>query len=213
MIPPGSEVGKVRKVEFVWIDRNLLQARFRLDGEGVFYTTVVTGESTSFPGPSIALPYSPEYFPRDGLPTGRETLQQMAELSRGRELTDVLAVFDRDNRLRSPRMVSLLPWLLSGVLILILTEIAGRRLSLWAYFKNREWKKEASPTEVVLPRAGWLPRWKLAWNRKRSRKKVVTMKTAEPTEEQTPAEKPAATPSMLGILEQAKHRAQRRRKE
>eukprot|EP00913_Durusdinium_trenchii_P022811 g21415.t1 len=213
VIPPGREVGEVRKTEFVWIDRNLLQARFRMDGEGVFYTTIVTGESSSFPGPSIALPYSPEFFPRDGLPTGRETLAEMARLSGGRELTDVVEVLNRDLRPRQPRMVSLLPWLLGGVMILLLAEIAGRRLSLWAYFKNREWKDKAAPAAAGVPEAGWLPKWKLKWSWKRARRKKPTSATVATPPKDDTAPKPAATPSMSGLLEQAKHRAQRRRKE
>lgn len=212
VIPPGRETGTARRTEFVWIDRNLLQARFRLDEEGVFYTTIVTGESASFPGPSLALPYSPEYFPRDGLPEGRDTLAEMARLTGGRELTDVLEVLNPDRRPRSPRMVSLLPWLLATVVVLLVVEIAGRRLSLWAYFRRREWKDKPAAEAVPLPRAGWLPKWKLTWNRKRERRKKSS---APPREENEPAPtaQPAGAQSMSRLLEQAKHRAQRRRNE
>jgi hypothetical protein len=221
VIPPGLEVEQTRKVEFVWIDHNLLQARFLLDGEGIFFTTVVTGESSSFPGPSIALPYSSEFFPRDGLPTGRETLQGIARISGGQELTNVLAVLEPANRPRSPKMVSLLPWLLGIVIGLLVIEIAGRRLSLWIAIQQSWQSRKQTVTEPAVSkepdtRPGWLPKWKLSWKRKRDPQASASTPAAKAPQSDSPQsaepeKKAVVAPSMNRLLEEAKLRAERRR--
>ncbi len=65
-----------------------------------------------------------------GLPEGRAVLTEISEISGGRERLNVLDVFS--DRPRSARMTSLLPWLFTISVILLLLEIAGRRLSLWS---------------------------------------------------------------------------------
>ena len=80
-------------------------------------------------GPVVTLPYSPEFDPRDTLPAGKDILAESAELSGGLQRTDVLEVL-RDLP-RSARTLSMLPWLFGASILLLLTEIAGRRLSLW----------------------------------------------------------------------------------
>ena len=102
----------------------MLQTRFRLNRLGIYRTQLVTGENKSVRGPSISLPYSPEFFPRSGQPSGRQTLAEIARLSGGTERTDVLELLDRTNLPRLPRMISLLPWLVV-VAVLLLVEIAS----------------------------------------------------------------------------------------
>lgn len=153
LISPGQEVTEARKIEFQWIDRNRLQARFQLDRQGIFYTTIVAADSAKedspkndsttmnrrhvFPGPSIALPYSPEFAPRDGLPTGRQTLQSIAKITGGQERTDLLELFAPENRPQRSQTISLLPYLVGAILLLLLMEIAGRRLALWPSLQRR----------------------------------------------------------------------------
>lgn len=203
VLPPGAEAEKSFSPKFEWADRNVLQTRFRLDKLGIYRTQVVTGENKSVRGPSISLPYSPEFFPRRGQPSGRQTLAEIARLSGGTERTDVLELLDRTKLPRLPRMVSLLPWLAVAVVLLLLTEIAGRRLALW---ERRTLRDEVADEEIAP--AGEKRRWWREWNWAALRGKPAAT-TAKPTVSAT-GESSAAAPTMSAVLEQAKQRARRR---
>jgi Mg-chelatase subunit ChlD len=205
VLPPGAEPEKSLSPKFEWADRNVLQTRFRLERLGIYRTQVVTGENKSVRGPSISLPYSPEFFPRSGQPSGRQTLAEIARLSGGTERTDVLELLERTKLPRLPRMVSLLPWLATAVVLLLLTEIAGRRLALW---ERRTWREETAD-EVIAP-VGENRRWWREWKWASLRRK-----RSEPAKPTTPAaaDTSAAAPSMSALLEQAKQRARRRHRD
>jgi hypothetical protein len=204
VIPPGADVEKSRHPVFEWVDEHLLEARFRLDKLGIFRTQIATGPNQSLRGPSISLPYSPEFFPRTGQPTGRETLKGIAKISEGRERTGVLEMLDRTNLPRLPRMVSLVPAIAAAFLLLLLVEIAGRRLALW----ERSHLPSAVPDdEMAAPqkRRFWQD-WKPPW---RGRKQKPLKPS--PSEEEQP---PQPAPASIGrLLEQAKEQARRRRGE
>ena len=217
VVPPGQEREAVIQPDFVWTEPDTLQARFRLDRTGTFRTLVKFGHRKFARGPAMTLPYSPEYIPRVGLPSGKDQLAVVSEISGGEERTDVLEVFA--NQPRSPRMVSLLPWLLVLAVVLLLIEIAGRRLSLWERLSHAVAPSSAATTR----RARWLPQWKLRLL-KRERP------TAEPPETATedrrePADKLAQAPradapsadsptrSVADVFAQAKSRAKRRMKD
>jgi len=234
VIPPGAEPGKTIRPEFAWTGRHTLQARFRLDRLGIFRTQIDTGNNRSVRGPSISLPYSPEYFPRAGRPSGRETLQEIARLSQGRERADVLELLDRENLPRLPRMVSLLSWIGVMVILLLLIEIAGRRLALWERFGVQKAVGEShgmrpvgvgetgmrpvgvgdsgmTPGDAA---AAQKPRWWTAWRRRwlRGKKSESGSSAAAATADGDPNTRPPEpATSMTNLLEQAKQRARRRR--
>jgi Mg-chelatase subunit ChlD len=136
VVPPGEARVGVLTPDLEWLGPDLLQARIRLNRTGTWRTLVQTsgpagtrGAAEFRRGPVVTLPYSPEFDPREGLPSGREVLAEVAALSGGVERADVLSVL-RDPP-RGPRSSSLLPWLIGLGLSLLIMEIAGRRLSLW----------------------------------------------------------------------------------
>ncbi len=129
LIPPGDERIEPIQVPLEWTGPHTLEARTRLNRVGTYRTIIKTSDRQFQKGPALSLPYSPEYAPRVGLPTGTQTLSQMAELSGGVKRTEILDVFEDPPR--SPLRSSLIPWFLGLVLMLMLLEIAGRRLQLW----------------------------------------------------------------------------------
>lgn len=129
IVPPGQEREEVLRPDFVWTGSHELESRFRLEQTGTYRTLIKTGERTFTRGPTVTLPYSPEFAPRIGMPDGREVLSRITELSGGALRTDVMDVFK--NPPRSARTVSLLAPLTIAAIILLLLEIAGRRLALW----------------------------------------------------------------------------------
>lgn len=219
VIPPGAEPEDARSPEFTWVDANVLQARFPLDRLGIFRTQLQTGPNRSARGPSISLPYSPEFFPRAGR-SGPETLREIARLSGGQERTDVLELLDHSQLPRLPRMVAVLRWVAALLVVVLLVEIAGRRLALW----ERTWKAEpdddvgqafqpaVSGRQECLPHPP-RPSWWAEWKRKRAERRRQSREAARPAEAPAVSAAEAAQPSMTHVLEQAKREARRRRRE
>lgn len=222
VVPPGEERTKTFSPDFIWTGPNSLQARFRLEQTGTFHTRIKAagkGSREFARGPSVTLPYSPEFAPRQGLPSGRELLSEVAKLSNGRERTDILSVLADPPRSRQTR--TLLPWLFAASLIVLLLEIAGRRLSWWDSFPWwRRSARAAEPEEVALPRKQAAPSlWEsLRPARIKRRSAPVSASTRKSTilddpfpapTPQSPAPKPV---SAADLFEQAKKRASHRLK-
>ncbi len=210
VIPPGEERVEPLEPDIVWTGPHTIEARFRMERTGTYRTLIKFGNEQFSRGPAVTLPYSPEFVPRVGLPSGRDTLLEIAQISGGEERTDVLRVFNAPTR--SARMVPILPWLMGTGIVLLLLEIAGRRLSLWVGVD----KPEEDPAGER-PRASWLPRWKppVRKNRRRRAKGQIAASTVDERELSRPAEdapdsKPSSTTG--DVFEQAKRRAQRRMK-
>lgn len=223
VVPPGSERVKRVEPDLVWTGPDSLEARVRLDQTGTWRTLIQGGPQKIARGPSVTLPYSPEYAPRNGLPSGINTLTQITELSGGQLRTDVLSVFD--NPPRSAQTVSLLIPLMIAAIAVLLLEIAGRRLSLWER-TAAAFRKQPSETEVAVPtpqpaRAAWFSRWKRKRASGRDGTQAPTV-TAQPDSPAVPAsnretEEPASDakpePSdvaMSSVLAKARERARKR---
>ncbi|MGE3316680.1 MAG: VWA domain-containing protein [Planctomycetaceae bacterium] len=213
VIPPGAERAPALTPDIVWTGPDSLQARFRLDRLGTWRTLVKTSEKQFSRGPAVTLPYSPEFVPRLGLPTGSETLAQMADLSGGRSRADVLEIFDDPPR--SARTVSLLPWLFGIAIGLLLTEIAGRRLSLWERFRESLADETAIPEPAASPAHGW-KKWIEPLRIKRKRRAAQPARTATPAPEPILNPRPAAprdrkvAAAGANVFDQAKERARKR---
>lgn len=200
IVPPGEERAESFTPDYVWTGPDSLEARFRLERTGTYRTLVENGAGRLTRGPAVTLPYSPEHAPRFGLPEGRDVLQSMADLTGGTARTDVLSVLADPPR--SSRTLSLLPVLFTMGLVLLVVEIAGRRLSLWKRVKAEEgaaaYSSDAKP--------GWLPRWKM-WRQRRARRQIDT-----PAESETYSPAPADGSKTASVFDQAKQRARQRLK-
>ncbi len=219
ILPPSDEREQLLDLPFQWTGPNSLQARFKLARTGTYRTLVKMGGRNVVRGPAITLPYSPEFMPRAGLPEGRKVLSAISELTNGRERLDVLETLTDPPR--STRMTSLLPVLFILSVVLLLAEIAGRRLSLWS--------KLADSLEMVVgggaredlagaPKPTWARQFreKLAMLIVRRAAKPPATAAGDTTGlTQTAASKPAAptspaTTATDKIFEQAKRRARKR---
>ena len=211
VVPPGTDRQETISPEFVWVGPDTLQARFRLAQMGTYRTLVKTSEQEFQRGPALSLPYSPEFAPRPGLPSGKEMLAELASLTGGKARTDVLEVFQ--NSPRSPKKVSLVPYLLIIVLLLLVIEIAGRRLSLWDYFTSNRLATEQDDQSIqfstVRKTKPVRKRKKSGW-RKSKKETTTPLVTAQKQSPEKPAvTKEKQTPA-VDVFAQAKNRAKKR---
>ena len=216
VVPPGAEREAAQTPDFIWTGPDTLEARFRMDRTGTYRTLLKTGERKFVRGPSVTLPYSPEFAPRAGLPSGTETLKQVAEISGGKLRTDILEILADPPR--SASSVSLIPWLMACAIGLLLTEIAGRRLALWQRVASLipERKAEAALGETVVwpaSRKWWdLPLPRTTANRKARSAAGSAVPSpsaaAAPVAQSQPATE--AKQPAIDVFQQAKDRARRR---
>jgi Mg-chelatase subunit ChlD len=135
LVPPGDGKTQTVSIPFQWRGPQTLEARYTLGRAGAYRSVVVSQGKKLANVPAITLPYSPEFMPRTGLPAGRETLIELSELTAGKERTALEGIYA--DAPRSARRQSLIPLLLAVSVGLLVTEIAGRRLSLWSAFEQR----------------------------------------------------------------------------
>jgi uncharacterized membrane protein len=228
IVPPGQEREDVMRPDFVWTGSHELESRFRLDRTGTYRTLVRTGERTFTRGPTVTLPYSPEFAPRIGMPAGREVLSRITELSGGELRTDVMDVFK--NPPRSARTVSLLAPLMITAMVLLLLEIAGRRLALWQRIREvaQTPRTASSPqsTSSTAETQTWLSKLRTAWQQRRPAKALrqraenrrrpssLNSEATQNSQTQTDAEsdttEAASEKSTASVFEQARKQARRR---
>ncbi len=205
VIAPGNERVAAAEIPFQWNGPNSLEARFRLTQTGAYRTLARLGGRSIVRGPAITLPYSPEFMPRIGVPTGSEVLHSLAELTGGKPRIDVLEVLADPPR--SARTTSLLPWLFMLAISILIVEIGGRRLGLWSKLARGV---AAEPAEATAP-SHMSPSVKPAKRRLPWAKSPPTASPASsPRSVAAAVAPPAKAPAASDVFEQAKQRAKRR---
>jgi hypothetical protein len=205
LVPPGEDRPAAQRIPFEWQGPATLQARFKMSEFGT-YRPIVELPDGPARGPAVTLPYSPEFMPRVGLPEGREVLAEVAMISGGVERIDPVEAFKNPPRSATTR--PLIPPLLITMIVLLLVEIAGRRLSLWERLVE-------PPAPVPVP-AG-LPVRPTARTARAPRTAATApaLPVATPAPVAKPEEpaKPAAAsaPGTVDVLAQAKRRARQRK--
>lgn len=203
---PGDDREEPLEIPFVWRGAHTLEARFMLTRTGTYHTIVKLGPQNFVRGPVVTLPYSPEHAPRSISESGERILRNVAEMTGGTERIDALEIFN--NPPRTAGMHPLAIWLLAFGIVLLLVEIAGRRLSLWS---KLAWAEEASAGGAGGWRS-WLP--KLPARAPKPKQKSAapqSQQTAPQTTAPSPAaQKPVSSPASDDIFRQAKNRAKRR---
>jgi Mg-chelatase subunit ChlD len=216
VVPPGAEREAAVTPDFIWTGPDTLEARFRMDRTGTYRTLLKTGERKFVRGPAVTLPYSPEFVPRVGLPSGTETLKQIAEVSGGKLRTDVLEVLADPPR--SASSLSLIPWLMGCAIGLLLTEIAGRRLALWQRVSSLIPEKQAKAESLKkAPPPTSRKWWEMPLPRVTSRRAAQSTargmpQTSAPAANSAPPAQSASEPAQpaVDVFQQAKDRARRR---
>ncbi len=122
--------GERRELVLERTAENLFEARTILEEEGVALGTVALGGERFVSLPPLALPYSPEYERSPDPERGRRLLAQVARESGGAVGVTAGAFFRGARESRAWRLISR-ELLLLGLVVLLI-EIAGRRLNLWS---------------------------------------------------------------------------------
>jgi len=216
IIKPGDERTKPLEPDMLWVGPDTLQARVPLNQTGTYRTLLKTGPQKFTRGPVVSLPYSPEYVPRIGLPSGAEILASIAELTGGIPRTDILEILADPPRSASKR--SLLPLLFTICIILLLLEIAGRRLSLWqrmAEILISENTESVPSFAISTENKNWLPEWKLRFKKQKpfqDDSQTITEESSGSSSIKAEEETSSAT-SVANVLQQAKNHAKKRLKD
>ena len=205
VIPPGDEREKVLEIPFEWQGANTLQARFKLSQTGTYRPLVKLGAKSFVRGPTVTLPYSPEFAPRDAANSGLTLLKSLADKTGGKARVNPQEVLADPPRASTTwPLASLLFW--SSILLLVL-EIAGRRLSLWEKFIDAVAPVRPAIQGATITKSQPI---RTAAPTKPAPVKPTTVPSAAPiTTASVPLSPPPAAPA-VDPFEQAKARAKRR---
>jgi len=126
MLPPSG--GEPSKIPLRWERPDTLCADMDLSQPGHYLPIVDLGEGGVVKAPPVTLSYSPEFLPSVGL-DGENILADVAAATGGKQLGRVDEAFSGEGTtaLRSQR--DLRPWLALALLVLVLLEVAERRLA------------------------------------------------------------------------------------
>jgi hypothetical protein len=137
ILPPGDAAAvKPERLSLAWVGENTLEARFPIRNGGVYLGAIDVGGGNVLPLAPLTLPYSPEYEPREDTLEGQKTLAETARLTGGIERTSFADAFN-PNRLRDRQVRDLVVPLALLILLLHVSEVAGRRLLLFAAWNAR----------------------------------------------------------------------------
>ena len=137
ILPPGDAATSTpQKLTLAWTGEDTLEARFPIQKTGIYLGAVDLGGGKTLPLAPLSLPYSPEFEPKEDPEEGLKTMTEMARVTGGAQRTAWNDVFNA-SRLRDRQVRDLIIPLTLMVLLLHVTEIAGRRLLLFAAAQAR----------------------------------------------------------------------------
>jgi Mg-chelatase subunit ChlD len=205
---PG-EVAVGKKAGMNWSSADTLLAEIPLSGSETILPTVSApsmGQATLAP---MCLPYSPEYLPpRAG--QGIEALEQLAKSTGGCQRLNLADVWN--DIPKTPRLISLTPYLLLAAVVVFLLEVVQRRTGLMSL----RWKPlGVLRRKVINPLAG---RARLVFKGKAKTEKKECKEIVLPVARQSspaarapsPAKEEPRTDSMADALSRAQQRARKR---
>jgi hypothetical protein len=198
IVPPDARDGAApERLPLVWVGDDALEARFPLQKPGLYLGAVQLAGGGVLPLAPLNLPYSPEFEPRSDPDEGRNALREVARITGGVERTAWDDAFE-SVRLRNRQVRDLVLPLTLLLIVLHVSEIAGRRLLLF-------------PAIRVRARALRLPRVRLAWRRRR-KPSDAPASAASTSPAATAPEPPPVPPArpVTSSLERAKAKARER---
>lgn len=204
VVPPGDERQTPLQIPFEWQGATTLQARFKLSQTGTYRPLVKLGPRSFIRGATVTLPYSPEFAPRSAAESGTALLQSLALRTGGKQRVNLTEVFVDPPR--ASTKWSLGPLLLITGIVLLLLEIAGRRLSLWAKFVDTF---AAAPPSSGLFSPPVVPVSRTD-QRAAAKKALAAQRALQPKEAAPTAPSKPAAPPKMDPFEEAKARAKKR---
>jgi hypothetical protein len=179
ILPPGDAAAvKPERLSLAWVGENTLEARFPIRNGGIYLGAIDLGRGNVLPLAPLSLPYSPEYEPREDPLEGQKTLAETARLTGGIERTSFGDAFN-PNRLHDRQVRDLAIPLAVLILLLHVSEVAGRRLLLFTAWNAR--LKEVS-----------LPRLRFAAKRRSAQPGIATEPPPKPIAPAKEASSPLA---------------------
>ena len=201
VVTRGFGAPETRRDVFTWVSPDRLEVNLPLEGDSVQLCTVVwDGRRPESLAPAAAL-YSPEFRP-DGDAVSGADIAELADSTGGRELLLPDGLWDElPSRLRR---FNLTPWIALAAVLLLLLEVAERRLGLL----SRLFRRRAATVSAVAVEG------KAALSREKRRKRAAGTEKAKNAEfpPDEPPVPPTAEPEEPGdSLGDALRRARRRR--
>lgn len=142
----------LERIPLTFVSTDQLSATIPLSGDEVIVPTIEIGDGRVAPLAPARLPYSPEFLPARAA-DGRRTLEQIAARTGGKERIALDGIWE-DLPMTS-RSIALTPWLIVLAVLVLLAEVAHRRIGL---FKRGTLASVASgvtsKTRTKLPRRG-----------------------------------------------------------
>ena len=132
VVPPDSQgqTSQPTTLPLEWVGPTRLEASFPVKQTGTYRAAVQLGRSPLLRTNPISLPYSPEFAPRSTRTSGKETLRELAKITGGKERLNMEGIFSRPSASSHQRLRDVTLPLLVVLLVLIVLEVAERRLSL-----------------------------------------------------------------------------------
>ncbi len=169
-----------------------LVAEVAMHGEDVIVPTIDLGDGRREPLAPATLPYSPEFRPSDES-AGRRLLALLADRTGGRERGELTSIWS--DLPESIRIFALQPWLFSLAIVLLILEVAERRVGVLAGVRSLRRSvsgSNASNTAAASPSKG---------RRERpSEPRTPAPKRAPPQ----PGQRPAAPPSSVATTDESR---------
>lgn len=134
LLPPAG--GEPLEAPLTWTGPGTASVSVPLPQEGHWLPVVDLGKAGVLEAPPITLPYSPELQP-SGNRDGEELLRALSAATGGKSLSNTDDIFEEMQALCSRATVFLGPYLLLTLILLVLLEIAERRLYLSALLGRR----------------------------------------------------------------------------
>lgn len=146
--------GITRKVSLLRTGAQRFEARVALEGEGALLGTVELADGRALPLPPLVLPYSPEFERSPDPQRGERLLRRIAKETGGALGASIPEALAGARSGAAWRLIT--RELMLAALLVMLVEIAGRRLSLWGSLARRLPKPQpraASKSSVKNPKA------------------------------------------------------------
>lgn len=126
--------GNTTRLSLVRVEEDRFEARLPLDQVGVGFGTLELPDGRTLTLPPVALPYSPELERGADPNRGQRVLERLSRATGGESLATLTQLFAGERGGSAWRSIAAeLGWI---ALVLMLLEIAGRRLQLWGNLES-----------------------------------------------------------------------------
>jgi Mg-chelatase subunit ChlD len=141
-LPPGGEDPIERPLR--WLADGAAEASLTMRRPGHYLPVVDLGPDLGVvKAPPVSLAYSPEYLPSVGL-DGDDVLERLGVLTGGNRLVRAEEAFRPEGAVASAGSFDLRPWIAGAFVLLLLVEMAERRLAVLSLLRLRRWRRSMS---------------------------------------------------------------------